>query len=110
MQKESVSHHRRLTDININGIAQYIDYQMRDYLMIYNSKDKTIDIHRAIDFTFVTKSPVINYDFIGFAMNQPYNHALVLVKESEKENKNKNFGIKYKIIVLKDKNEDLIWK
>ena len=30
-------------DININGIAQYIDYQMRDYLMIYNSKDKTID-------------------------------------------------------------------
>ena len=97
-------------DININGIAQYIDYQMRDYLMIYNSKDKTIDIHRAIDFTFVTKSPIINYDFIGFAMNQPYNHALVLVKESEKENKNKNFGIKYKIIVLKDKNEDLIWK
>ena len=97
-------------DINANGIAQYIDYQMRDYLMIYNSKDKTIDIHRAIDFTFVTKSPVINYDFIGFAMNQPYNHALVLVKESEKENKNKNFGIKYKIIVLKDKNEDLIWK
>ena len=82
---------------------------MRDYLIIYNSKDKTIDIHRAIDFTLVTKSPVINYGFIGFAMNQPYNHALVLVKEPEKENKNKNLG-KYKILVLKDKNEDLIWK
>ena len=97
-------------DLHINGVSQYVDHQMRDYLVLYNSKDKTIDIHRAIDFTLVTKSPVINYDFIGFDINKAYNHALVLVKESEKESKNKGLGAKYKILALKDKNEDLVWK
>ena len=99
-------------DIDINGVVKYVDYQMRDYLMIYNSKEKTIDVHRAIDFELVTKSPVINYDFIGFVVNQANNHGLVLVKNNniDKENEGKNLGTKYKILVLKDKTDELIWK
>ena len=100
-------------EIEQNGVAKYIDYQMRDYLMIFNSKDKTIDIHRAIDFEFVTKSPIINYSFIGFVYNQGLDHALILVKNDitiEKENENKIPESKYKILVLKDKTNELIWK
>ena len=95
-----------------NGVAKYIDYQMRDYLMIYNSKDKTIDIHRAFDFQFVAKSPIINYDFIGFVVNKEYDHALILVNNNndETENENKSSGSKYKILVLKDKTDELFWK
>ena len=100
-------------EINQNGVGKYIDYQMRDYLMIYNPKDKTVDIHRAFDFQFVAKSPIINYDFIGFFINKEYDHALILVnnnKNDEKENENKSLGSKYKILVLKDKTDDLFWK
>ena len=99
-----------------NGFAKYIDYQMRDYLMLYNSKDKTIDVHRAIDFEFVAKSPVINYDFIGFVINKDLDHALILVKnnntheEKEKENEGNISNSNYKILVLKDKTNELIWK
>ena len=103
-------------DIVPNGVAKYIDYQMRDYLMIYNTKDKTIDVHRAIDFEFVTKSPIINYDFIGFVLNKELDHALILVKnnnmneKNEQEKENTTSESKYKILVLKDKTNDLIWK
>ena len=82
--------------------------------MLYNSKDKTIDIHRAIDFEFVAKSPVINYDFIGFVLNKDLNHALILVKNNktheEKENEGNISNSNYKILVLKDKTNELIWK
>ena len=99
-----------------NGFAKYIDYQMRDYLMIYNSTDKTIDVHIAIDFEFVAKSPIINYDFIGFVINKDLDHALILVKnnntheEKEKENEGNISNSNYKILVLKDKTNELIWK
>ena len=39
-----------------NAIAKYIDYQLKDYLLIYNSKDKTIDVHRGFDFDLITKT------------------------------------------------------
>ena len=103
-------------DIEPNGITKYIDYQMRDYLIIYNKKDKTIDIHRAIDFQLVTKSPIINYKFIGFVINKEFDHALILVNnnnqndEKQKENENNAQASKYKILVLKDKNDELFWK
>ena len=90
-----------------NGITKYIDYQYKDYLMIYNSNDRTIDIHRGIDFEFVTKSPVINYNFIDFVLCQALDHALILV---ENANENKKSEAKYKILVLKDKENDLKWK
>ena len=93
-----------------NGIEKYIDYEMRDYLLIYNSKDKTIDIHRAIDFQFVSKSPVINYEFIGFVLYKDLDHALILVKNNKKENEVNTQESKYKILVLKDKTNELIWK
>ena len=89
---------------------------MRDYLIIYNKKDKTIDIHRAIDFQLVTKSPIINYKFIGFVINKEFDHALILVNnnnqndEKQKENENNAQASKYKILVLKDKNDELFWK
>ena len=90
-----------------NGISKYIDYQYKDYLMIYNSNDRTIDIHRGIDFEFITKSPVINYNFIDFVLCQGLDHALILV---ENANENKKSEAKYKILVLKDKENDLKWK
>ena len=90
-----------------NGITKYIDYQFKDYLMIYNTNDSTIDIHRGIDFELVTKSPVIHYKFIDLVLCQGLDHALILV---ENTNENKKTEAKYKILVLKDKENDLKWK
>ena len=101
-------------NISINGIAKYVDYQMKDYLLIYNNNDKTINIYRGIDFEFVTKSPVINYNFIDFILSKRLDQILILVENNiiEKVNENdvKKSDAKYKILVLKDKENQLTWK
>ena len=98
-----------------NGIVKYIDYQMKDYLLIYNSNDKTIDIYRGIDFEFVTKSPEINYTFIDFVLSKGLDQILILVEnkdtnEQENENEVKKSNAKFKLLVLKDKENQLLWK
>ena len=68
--------HKLEYEIINNVITKYIDYQLKDYLMIYNSNDRTIDIHRGIDFENVTKSPLINYTFIDFFLFKGLDHFL----------------------------------
>ena len=48
--------HKLEYEILNNAIAKYIDYQLKGYLLIYNSKEKTIDVHRGIDFDLITKT------------------------------------------------------
>ena len=107
--------HKLEYEIVKNGIVKYIYYQLKDYLLIYNSNDKTIDIYRGIDFEFVSKSPVINYNFIDLTLSKSLDQLLILVennnmnvKGSEIEGKKSNS--KYKILVLKDKENQLMWK
>ena len=107
--------HQLEYDIVKNGIAKYIDYQMKDYLLIYNSNDKTIDIYRGIDFEFVTKSPEIIYTFIDFVLSKGLDQILILVEnkdtnEQENENEVKKSNAKFKLLVLKDKENQLLWK
>ena len=99
--------HKLEYEIINKGIAKYIDYQMKDYLLIYNSNDKTVDIYRGIDFEFITKSPVINYNFIDFVLSKGLDQILILV---ENNNKDEQSNSKYKILVLKDKENQLLWK
>ena len=92
--------HKLEFEIVKNGIVKYIDYQMKDYLLIYNSNDKTIDIYRGIDFEFVTKSPEINYNFIDFVLSKGLDQILILVEnkninEQEDENEIKKSNDKY---------------
>ena len=102
--------HKLEYEIINNGITKYIDYQLKDYLMIYNSNDRTIDIHRAIDFEFVTKSPVINYTFIDFVLAKGLDQALILVENNAQNDESDKSDVKYKILVLKDKENELKWK
>ena len=106
--------HKLKYEIVNNGICKYIDYQFKDYLMIYNSIDKTIDIFRGIDFEFVAKSPIINYKFIDFVLSKSLDQVLILVENilNDKSNDadNKKSNIKYKVLVLKDKENQLMWK
>ena len=102
--------HKLEYEIINNGITKYIDYQLKDYLMIYNSNDRTIDIHRGIDFEFVTKSPVINYTFIDFVLAKGLDQALILVENNGQNDESEKSDVKYKILVLKDKENDLKWK
>ena len=98
-----------------NEIAKYIGYQLKDYLLIYNSKDKIIDVHRGIEFDHITKSPVIKYKFIDFVLCKALDHAMILVEnenfnEKETEIDGKKVDSKYQILVLKDKKNELKWK
>ena len=99
--------HKLEYEIVNNGIVKYIDYQLKDYLLIFNSKEKTIDVHRGIDFEFVTKSPVINYKFVDFTLSKGLDQIIILVENNEK---NEQSNGKYKILVLKDKDNLLNWR
>ena len=105
--------HKLEYEIVNNGIVKYIDYQLKDYLLIYNSNNKTIDIYRGIDFEFVTKSPVINYNFIDFVLSKSLDQLIILVENNNmngQDNEGKKTKAKYKILVLKDKENQLMWK
>ena len=95
-------------EINENGIKQYIDYQNKDYLLIYNQKTKTIDVHRAIDFNLITRTPEINYKFIEFVLSDDLEHGLVLVENEEFDKQTDKS--RYKLLVLKDSSNEITWK
>ena len=90
--------------IKENYINIYTDYQFVDYLIIYNSRNKTFDLYSIIDFVLINRSPSIPYgEFVDYVLSKEMDHILILCK-SEKNNN------KYKIFILKD-NESLIpWK
>ena len=90
-----------------NGIKKYTDYFSKDYLFIYNSNDKTIDVYDLIDLNIniIAKSSKINYTFVDFNFSKEMDHALIMVKNiDDKKNectKDKNEQRNYKILILK---------
>ena len=105
--------HELKYSIKENNIKIYKDFQFIDYLIIYNSMDKTIDLYTMVDFKRIHQSPVlpkdednknkeINYDFVDFALSDDNEHCLVLCK-NDKNNI-------YKIYMLKDSKVETTWK
>jgi len=105
--------HELKYSIKENNIKIYKDFQFIDYLLIYNSMDKTLDLHTLVDFKRIHQSPVlpkeednknkeINYDFVDYALSDDNEHCLVLCK-NDKNNI-------YKIYMLKDSKIDITWK
>ena len=95
-----------------NYIKIYKDYQFTDYLLIYNSADKTLDLHTMVDFKRIHQSPELpkdeenknkelNYEFIDFVLSNDNEHCLVLCKND------KNIS---KIYMLKDSKNEATWK
>ena len=87
-----------------NGIKKYSDYFSEDFLFIYNSKEKVIDVYNIIDLNIITKSKKINYTFIDFHFSIEMDHALIMVKTNEEKKadnqRDKNDQINHKILVL----------
>ena len=88
-----------------NGIKKYTDYFSKDYLFIYNQKERTIDVYDLIDFKKILNTTKINDTFIDFHFSKEMDHALVLVKinnDNKSENvKDKTEQRNNKILVLK---------
>ena len=88
-----------------NGIKKYTDYFSKDYLFIYNQKEKTIDVYDLIDFKKILNTTKITDTFIDFHFSKEMDHALVLVKinnDNKTENvKDKTEQRNNKILVLK---------
>ena len=87
-----------------NGIKKYSDYFSEDFLFIYNSNKKIIEVYNIIDLSIITKSKEINYTFIDFHFSKEMDHALIMVKTNEDKNvdnpKDRNDQINHKILVL----------
>ena len=103
-------------DIEIvpNGIKKYSDYFRKDYLFIYNNKEKTIDIYDIINLENVLKTCKFEYTFIDFCFSKEMENILILVKIDDEKlmvnSNDKNNKKNYKILKLntrgnKDKNE-----
>ena len=93
-------------DIEPNGIKKYSDYFRKDYLFIYNKKDKMIDIYDTINLEVILSSTKFEYNFIDFCFGKEMEQAYILVKiekEKKEENnreKNNNINNNYKILML----------
>ena len=90
--------------IKENYINIYTDYQFVDYLIIYNSRNKTFDMYSIIDFVLIVRSPSIpNAEFIDYVLSKEMDHLLILCKEEKNNNKNK-------LYILKDSESLILWK
>ena len=88
--------------IKEENIKIYTDYQFVDYLLIYNSKNRTFDIYNMIDFVLINRSPTIpEGEFIDFTLSKEMDHALILCKTANN---------KCKLYVLKDSESQFPWK
>ena len=92
-------------EINSNGIKIFTDHQFIDYLLLFNSKNESIDIYNIIDLKMLMTWPIINYSFIDFIFTKELDSIFVLLSNKipieEQENDNENI---YKILVLKNSN------
>ena len=92
-------------EINSNGIKIFTDHQFIDYLLLFNSKNESIDIYNIIDLKMLMTWPIINYTFIDFIFTKELDSIFVLLSNKipieEQENDNENI---YKILVLKNSN------
>ena len=88
--------------IKENSMKIYTDFQFVDYLLIYNSKNKTFDIYTMIDFVLICRSPPLpEGDFVDYFMSKEMDHLLVLCKSGNN---------KYKLYILKDSQIPIPWK
>ena len=91
-------------DIVQNGIKKYSDYFRKDYLFIYNKKDKCIDVYDTINLELILRSSKIEYTFIDFHFSKEMEHALILVRiddeKTKENNKDKNTKKNYKILLV----------
>ena len=91
-------------EIAPNGIKKYSDYFSEDFLFIYNSNEKVIDVYNIMDLNIIAKSKKINYTFVDFHFSKEMDHALIMVKTNEdkkaENQKDKNDQINHKILVL----------
>ena len=92
-------------EINQNGIKIFTDHQFIDYLLIFNSKNESIDIYNIIDLKIVMTWPIKNYNFIDFIFTKELDSIFVLISNKipieEQETDDENI---YKILVLKSSN------
>ena len=87
-----------------NGIKKYSDYFRKDFLFIYNKREKTIDIYDIMNLEIVLRTAKIEYSFVDFCFSKEMENVLIMVKvddEDINENiKDKNVKKNYKILML----------
>ena len=74
-----------------NGIIKYTDYSYRDFLLIYNPINNSIDIHQLIDLNIIISSPFIDYQFIDFHFSSAFDYVYILTND---KGNNKMFILK----------------
>ena len=91
-------------EIEPNDIKKYTDYFRKDYLFIYNKKEKTIDIYDTINLDIILRSSKFDYTFIDFYFSKEMEVALIMVKIEDEEKientKDRNMKKNYKILML----------
>jgi hypothetical protein len=95
-----------------NGIKKYSDYFRKDYLFIYNNKERTIDIYDIIKLENILKTSNFEYTFVDFCFSKEMENILILVKLDEENlkgnNNDKNNKKNFKILMLDTKgNKDI---
>ena len=87
-----------------NGIKKYSDYFRKDFLFIYNKRERTIDIYDIINLEIILRTSKIGYTFVDFCFIKEMENILIMVKVDEddtKENiKDKKIKNNYKILML----------
>ena len=74
-----------------NGIIKYTDYSYRDFLLIYNPINNSIDIHQLIDLNIIISSPFVDYQFIDFHFSSAFDYVYILTND---KGNNKMFILK----------------
>ena len=74
-------------DVVKNGIIKYTDYSYRDFLLIYNPINYTIDIHKLTDLNLIVSSPIIDYQFIDFHLSMDCDSVYILTNDKSNGNK-----------------------
>jgi len=90
-----------------NTIKIYRDYQFVDYILIYNNLNKAFELYTMIDFILIQRLPISpkdNYDYelIDFDLSEHLDHVLFLGKNKADD--------KYKLFIMKDKENLNYWK
>ena len=70
-----------------NGIMKYTDYSYRDFLLIFNPINYTIDIHKLTDLKLIISSPRIEYQFIDFHLSSEFDSLYILANDKKGGNK-----------------------
>jgi WD40 repeat protein len=88
-------------ELNERSIKIYKDYQFVEYLVLYNYEKKYFEIRSMVEFELIGCSPVLDkFEFIDFIFGLDMEHILVF---------GRNDG-KYKLYVIYDSDNKIIWK